>query len=96
MLKPPDFWIFLFTSFLICLDLAAAFYCWSLFLISKYFEGKRFPSFDCDMLLIIVLPKQNSFFHCTHNTLFTCWIIDVKTDFEVKEEWENESMTEWI
>ncbi|XP_030949100.1 uncharacterized protein LOC115973006 [Quercus lobata] len=24
--------------FLICLDLAAAFYCWSLFLISKYLE----------------------------------------------------------
>ena len=44
------------------------------------------------MLLIVVLPKQNSFFQYTYNTLFTCWIIDVKTDFEVKEELENDWM----
>ena len=71
MLKPPDFWFFLIASFFNLLGSCCAFYYWRLFLISKYFKGKRFPLVDCDMLLIVVLPKQNSFFWYTHNMLFT-------------------------
>ena len=34
------------------------FYCCSLYFISKYFKGKRFSSFGCALLLIVVLPKR--------------------------------------
>ena len=54
MLKPPVFWNFLFSKWLNLLDIA----CCSLYFISKYFKGKRFSSFGCALLLIVVLPKR--------------------------------------
>ena len=73
MLEPPDFWFFLIASFflLICLDLATPSTAGAYSSYPNISKGKRFPSVDCDMLLIAVLPKQNSFFWYTHNTLFT-------------------------
>ena len=54
MLKPLVFWNFLFSKWLNLLDIA----CCSLYFISKYFKGKRFLSFGCALLLIVVLPKR--------------------------------------
>ena len=48
------FWNFLFSKWLNLLDIA----CCSLYFISKYFKGKRFSSFGCALLLIVVLPKR--------------------------------------
>ena len=59
-------------------------------------EGKRFSSVDGDMLLIVVLPKQNSFVWYTHNTLFTPSHVESLMWRPTLKSKKNERMTEWV